>query len=135
MRRLEELSSFADFFPMWFEVVAGKTSSEAGWLFSTLFLRFLMLRLGLHLFPNSISMSAGSLFAGCVLSPAPLRPVPLNYCDLIRYMMHRTGRYKTLNLVFGILPFIASLLIARLKPDSAAITQWLSIVSSLMPGS
>lgn len=51
-------------------------------------------------------------------------------------MMHRTGRYKTLNLVFGILPFIASLLIARLKPDSAAITQWLSIVrsSSSSPG-
>lgn len=36
------------FFPMWFEVVANKTSYEAG----------------LHLLPNSISMSAGSLFAG-----------------------------------------------------------------------
>lgn len=47
--------------------------------------------------------------------------------------MHRTGRYKTLNLVFGILPFIAACLIVRLTPESGVITQWLSIVSLSLP--
>lgn len=42
--------------------------------------------------------------------------------------MHRTGKYKTLNVVFGILPFLATLLIIRLGPDSGFFTQWLSIV-------
>lgn len=42
------------------------------------------------------------------------------------------GRYKTLNLVFGILPFIAALLIVRLSPKSGVITQWLSIVGLLL---
>lgn len=45
-----------------------------------------------------------------------------------------TGRYKTLNLIFGILPFIAALLIVRLSPDSGVVTQWLSIVWLLLSG-
>lgn len=46
-------------------------------------------------------------------------------------MMHKTGKYKTLNLVFGILPFIAACLIARLQPSSGVITKWLSNVRPL----
>jgi len=64
---------------------------------------------GLHLMPNSFAMSVGSLFAG--------------------YVMHRTGRYKLLNVVFGVFPTVAALLIARLKPDSHPVIQWISIVS------
>ncbi|KAG8985640.1 hypothetical protein FRB90_004561, partial [Tulasnella sp. 427] len=63
---------------------------------------------GLHIMPSSVSMSIGSLFAG--------------------YMMHRTGRYKSLTTTFGVLPAFAALLLARLKRDSWTVTQWLSIV-------
>ena len=64
--------------------------------------------LGLHLLPNSLSMSTGSVFAG--------------------WMMHATGRYKTLNLIFGIFPSIGAVLIYYLREDSGPIQSWLSIV-------
>jgi hypothetical protein len=49
--------------------------------------------------------------------------------------MHITGRYKTLNLVFGIFPFIGAFLIYMMKEDSVPILSWLSIVrhSSFYP--
>lgn len=53
-------------------------------------------------------MSIGSVFAG--------------------WVMHITGRYKTLNLVFGAFPFIGAVLIYRMKEDSGPIQSWLSIV-------
>ena len=77
---------------MLFEIVFLRSSAEAG----------------LHLLPNSVAMSIGSLFAG--------------------YTLQKTGRYKALNVVFGILPAIATILVARLRPDSGWISQWLSIV-------
>ncbi|THH09985.1 hypothetical protein EW145_g1642 [Phellinidium pouzarii] len=63
---------------------------------------------GAHLLPNSISMSCGSLFAG--------------------YMMHRTGKYKLINLVFGICPFIAAVSISLLREDSNWFQMWFSII-------
>jgi len=45
--------------------------------------------------------------------------------------MHKTGRYRTLNLVFGILPFIATVLMSRLTEESSPAAQWLSIASVL----
>ncbi|KAJ7061516.1 MFS general substrate transporter [Mycena amicta] len=80
------------FFPMWFQVVTLESASTAG----------------LHLMPNSISMSTGSLFAG--------------------WMMHRTGRYKTINLIFGFFPFIGATLISLMREDSGPIQSWLSII-------
>ncbi|KAJ7221383.1 vacuolar amino acid permease [Mycena pura] len=80
------------FFPMWFQVVTLQSASTAG----------------LHLMPNSISMSTGSLFAG--------------------YVMHRTGRYKTINLIFGFFPFIGAVLISLMRQDSGPIQSWLSII-------
>ncbi|KIY46255.1 MFS general substrate transporter [Fistulina hepatica ATCC 64428] len=80
------------FFPMWFQTVLLTSASTAG----------------LHLMPNSVSMSLGSLFAGG--------------------MMHRTGRYKALNMIFGIFPFIATILIYRMREDSGPIQSWLSII-------
>ncbi|THV06874.1 vacuolar amino acid permease [Dendrothele bispora CBS 962.96] len=80
------------FFPMWFQTVMLTSASIAG----------------LHILPNSISMSAGSLFAG--------------------WMMHRTGKYKIINLVFGIFPFIASVLIAQIHENSGWIQSWFSII-------
>ncbi|KAE9392963.1 vacuolar amino acid permease [Gymnopus androsaceus JB14] len=62
---------------------------------------------GLHSLPSSIAMPIGSVFAG--------------------WMMHRTGKYKVINLTFGILPFIAGVLIAQLREDSGPIQSWLSI--------
>ena len=54
-------------------------------------------------------MSTGSVFAG--------------------WMMHATGRYKTLNLIFGIFPSIGAVLIYNMKEDnSGPIQSWLSIV-------
>ncbi|KAJ7753413.1 vacuolar amino acid permease [Mycena maculata] len=80
------------FFPMWFQVVTLESASTAG----------------LHLMPNSISMSTGSVFAG--------------------WMMHRSGRYKTINLIFGIFPFVGAVLISLMREDSGPIQSWLSII-------
>ncbi|KAF7981055.1 hypothetical protein HWV62_35520 [Athelia sp. TMB] len=80
------------FFPMWFQTVALTSAATAG----------------LHLMPNSVCMSFGSLFAG--------------------WMMHKTGRYKTINLVFGSFPFLAGVLISMMREDSPAAQQWLSII-------
>ncbi|KAG1799327.1 major facilitator superfamily domain-containing protein [Suillus plorans] len=80
------------FFPMWFQTVALTSASTAG----------------LHLMPNSVCMSAGSLFAG--------------------WMMHRTGKYKLINLIFGFFPFVGITLITLLRKDSGPLQMWLSIV-------
>ena len=65
-------------------------------------------KLGLHLLPNSLAMSSGAVFAG--------------------WMMHTTGRYKIINLIFGVFPFIAAVLIYRMREDSKGVQSWLSIV-------
>jgi len=62
---------------------------------------------GAHLIPNGVSLSMGSLFAG--------------------WMMHRTGRYRALTLICGILPFIATIMIASMKEDSHPLLLWLGI--------
>ncbi|PBK70086.1 MFS general substrate transporter [Armillaria solidipes] len=80
------------FFPMWFQTVRLTSASTAG----------------LHLAPNSLSMSTGSVFAG--------------------WMMHRTGKYKTINLICGLFPFAATVLILQMKEDSGPIQSWLSII-------
>jgi hypothetical protein len=43
-------------------------------------------------------------------------------------MMHRTGGYKMLNMIFGILPFFAAILMTQMKEDSHPAHLWLSIV-------
>ena len=58
--------------------------------------------------PHSVALSCGSIFAG--------------------YVIHRTGRYKTMNAVFGWLPFIGVTLIATMREDSNVFRTWLSIV-------
>ncbi|EIN07892.1 vacuolar amino acid permease [Punctularia strigosozonata HHB-11173 SS5] len=80
------------FFPMWFQTVLLRSASNAG----------------LHMTPNSISMSTGSLFAG--------------------WMLHRTGKYKLLSTICGIFPFIACLLITQIREDSGFVQEWLSII-------
>ncbi|KAF7295895.1 Vacuolar amino acid permease [Mycena chlorophos] len=80
------------FFPMWFQVVTLESASTAG----------------LHLMPNSVSMSTGAVFAG--------------------WVMHRMGRYKLLNLVFGFFPFLGATLISFMREDSGPIQSWLSII-------
>ena len=97
---------------MWFQAVMLTNASVAGKDFVAV--RITSANppsLGLHIAPNSATMSIGSLFAG--------------------WMMHRTGKYKMLNLTFGILPFIATMLIYRMLDDSGPIQSWLSIVSLL----
>ncbi|PFH53531.1 hypothetical protein AMATHDRAFT_1185 [Amanita thiersii Skay4041] len=80
------------FLPMYFQTVMLTSASIAG----------------LHLLPNSIAMSVGSVFAG--------------------WIMHYTGRYKSLNLFFGVFPFIGASLIASLREQSGPLKSWLSIV-------
>jgi hypothetical protein len=63
---------------------------------------------GLHLLPSSIAMTTGSMFAG--------------------WYMHKTGRYRTINLTFGIFPFIATVLIATMHENSSPARLWLSII-------
>ncbi|KAH8977413.1 MFS general substrate transporter [Lactarius hatsudake] len=87
------------FFPMWFQTVALTSASTAGSYFGCT---------GLHLLPNSISMSCGSMFAG--------------------WMMHRTGKYKLLNLIFGAFPFLAASFITQIREDSGPAQLWFSII-------
>ncbi|KAF7298294.1 Vacuolar amino acid permease [Mycena kentingensis (nom. inval.)] len=63
---------------------------------------------GLHMSPNSAATSLGSVFAG--------------------WMMHRTGRYKAINLVCGAFPFVGAVLLARMRLDSGPVQSWLSII-------
>ncbi|THH21242.1 hypothetical protein EUX98_g8426 [Antrodiella citrinella] len=63
---------------------------------------------GAHLIPNGVSISLGSLFAG--------------------WMMHRTGKYKVLNVVFGLCPFVATILLSLMREDSPSVQLWLSIL-------
>lgn len=77
------------------------------------FLLFLLASLnvanvGLHLMPNSLAISLGSLFAG--------------------WMMHLTGRYKAMNLTLGFLPFIGAAQVYLLREDSGFWVSWFSIV-------
>ncbi|KAJ7500463.1 hypothetical protein B0H11DRAFT_782964 [Mycena galericulata] len=71
------------FLPMWFQVVTLESATTAD----------------LHLMPNSVSMSTGSVIA--------------------EWMMHRTGRCKKINLIFGIFPFVGTVLISLMRrtPD------------------
>ena len=48
-----------------------------------------------------------------------------------RLMMHRTGKYKMINLIFGFFPFIGASLILMMQEDSGPLQLWLSIVRSL----
>lgn len=63
---------------------------------------------GAHMLPHSISMSIGSLFAG--------------------WAIHRTGRYKMLQLVCGTFTFAAALMLVRLNEDSGWVAKWFSIL-------
>ncbi|KAF8061819.1 major facilitator superfamily domain-containing protein [Lyophyllum atratum] len=91
---LVAISNFATiyFFPIWFQTVLSTSASTAG----------------LHLIPNSVGLTLGSIFAG--------------------YMMHRMGRYKTINFIFGLFPFVGASLIANLHKDSSPYLMWLSIL-------
>jgi MFS family permease len=80
------------FYPMWFQTVALTSASTAG----------------LHLLPNSMAMSCGSMFAG--------------------WMMHRTGKYKLINLIFGAFPFMAACFITQIREDSGPAQLWFSII-------
>jgi hypothetical protein len=53
-------------------------------------------------------MSTGSLFAG--------------------WAIHKTGKYKMLNVVFGTFTFFAACLLAALREDSGTFARWASIV-------
>ncbi|KAF8549540.1 hypothetical protein OG21DRAFT_1488444 [Imleria badia] len=53
---------------------------------------------GLHLLPDSLAISLGSLFSG--------------------WLMHRTGKYGTINLIFGILPLCGVIPLIFLHEDS-----------------
>ncbi|KAI0344962.1 MFS general substrate transporter [Trametopsis cervina] len=63
---------------------------------------------GAHLIPNGVSISLGSLFAG--------------------WIMHRTGKYKMLNLIFGLFPFVAAVLLSLMREDSSPWVLWFSIL-------
>ncbi|KAF8891097.1 hypothetical protein CPB84DRAFT_1784408 [Gymnopilus junonius] len=63
---------------------------------------------GLHLLPNSVCISGGSLFAG--------------------WMMKRYAHYKAMNMIFGILPFFAAVLMTQMREDSNQAHLWLTIM-------
>ncbi|KAF8173296.1 vacuolar amino acid permease [Pholiota molesta] len=80
------------YYPTWFQTVMLSSASTAG----------------LHLLPNSLCISTGSLFAG--------------------WMMRRYGRYKTMNMIFGAFPFLAAMLMMQMKESSNQAHLWLTIM-------
>ncbi|KAJ7583934.1 vacuolar amino acid permease [Mycena floridula] len=80
------------FYPLFFQIVMLQSASSAG----------------LHLLPNSVFISAGSIFAG--------------------WMMRKNGNYKAINLIFGALPFVGAVLLATMKENSNQAHLWLSII-------
>lgn len=62
----------------------------------------------MHLLPNAIASSTGSLFAGWIMS--------------------RTGKYKTLSNIFGIVPTLAAIGIALMHSATPEWLQWVSIM-------
>ncbi|KAG9309637.1 vacuolar amino acid permease [Chiua virens] len=62
---------------------------------------------GLHLLPNSIATGLGALMGG--------------------WIIHQTGKYTTLNLVFGVLPFSGLVSLIFIREDSGFIQKWLSV--------
>ncbi|GJJ11795.1 hypothetical protein Clacol_006033 [Clathrus columnatus] len=80
------------FFPMFFETVMLTSASVAG----------------LHLFPKSIAMTSGALFAGVVMS--------------------KTGSYNMLSIIGGLGPILSTFLLAGMNEHSSSAVQWLSIV-------
>ncbi|KAG9313279.1 vacuolar amino acid permease [Chiua virens] len=96
------------FFPMWFQTVAMTSASVAGKILIFGVSSIIVTIIGLHLLPYSVCMSVGSLFSG--------------------WMMHRTGKYKMINLIFGTFPFIGTVLIAFIDKNSGPLQTWFSIV-------
>lgn len=100
------------FFPLWFQTVRLTSASIAGTKpFPFMTQRtssYGLISLGAHLLPNSLAMSTGSVFAG--------------------WMMHKTGKYKLLNLIFGFFPFIGATAICLINEESGFIQTWFSIV-------
>ncbi|KAG8221430.1 major facilitator superfamily domain-containing protein [Butyriboletus roseoflavus] len=62
---------------------------------------------GLHMLPHSLAMGLGSLVSG--------------------WWVHRTGKYTTLNLVFGIIPLSGLIPIIFMREDSEFIPKWFSV--------
>jgi len=62
---------------------------------------------GLHLLPHSLAMGLGSLVGG--------------------WFIHRTGKYTTLNVIFGLLPLSGLIPIILMREDSGFIPKWLSV--------
>ncbi|KAJ8519249.1 hypothetical protein ONZ45_g3780 [Pleurotus djamor] len=79
-------------FPMFFQTVMMTSASVAG----------------LHLLPNSVCISTGSIFAG--------------------WMMRKYGAYKLLNMIFGFLPFLAATSLATMNQHSGVFQQWFTIM-------
>ncbi|KZT32605.1 MFS general substrate transporter [Sistotremastrum suecicum HHB10207 ss-3] len=107
---LYALAAFQMFFyiPVWFEIVRGHTSSEAGERsFRTIDVCILMK--GVHMTANGLAMAAGSMFAGVII--------------------RRTGKASVIGHIFGGLPSLAVLMLPFTEESSSC--AW--IVSSLIP--
>ncbi|KAF9238263.1 major facilitator superfamily domain-containing protein [Melanogaster broomeanus] len=91
------------FLPLWFQTVQLDSASRAG----------------LHLFPNSVAMALGALFAG-----------HLGVADRCRcrWITDRTGKYNALNLVFGIFPLCGLVPMVFMTEDSGFVQKWFSVV-------
>jgi len=116
------------FFPMWFQTVALTSASTAG---------------------GSILLVLVPALTACRFAPTSkqhlhvyrvfIRRVGecIAFAILLtqfgtRWMMHRTGKYKLINLIFGLFPFVGITLITLMREDSGPLQMWLSIVSDTL---
>jgi hypothetical protein len=49
-----------------------------------------------------------------------------------RWIMHKTGEFRKLMIICGIMPFVAGIFVVQMKESSGIVSKWLSIVSKLL---
>ncbi|KAG6371191.1 hypothetical protein JVT61DRAFT_9814 [Boletus reticuloceps] len=97
------------FIPLWFETVALDSATVAG----------------LHLLPHSLAMGLGSLMGGFVIVYSCFPEA--DFQVLHSWFIHRTGKYTTLNVIFGLLPLSGLIPIILMREDSGFIPKWMSV--------
>jgi hypothetical protein len=119
------------FFPMWFQTVALTSASTAGMLM----LICLNIALTVVWIMNRLASDAEQCMhvrrvSVCRVSRCVVVVLLIHIST--RWMMHRTGKYKLINLIFGFFPVIGISLITLMREDSGPLQMWLSIVSAIL---
>src|SRR5262245_20668488 len=75
-----------------------------------------------------VHVARGTIYWVCAFVPWPHeRNHDYHYN---RWMIHRTGKYKIINMIFGVFPLVGTILMMQITEDSGWLQKWFSIVCS-----